>query len=448
MGHSAPELRAQVYTRLDIDDLRWAVEVVSSLIHRRQGRRGPPRGGAWAGALWYSSGMATRFESIHLPHFMDADADVPANVRRLAAHHGDLVRFASQVEPGRAGKTPLPCRHRPGRRACGGLLVVEWQEAEKQVEWHCPNCRAGGVITGWQATQADLRAMRRGPRKDACEVAVTVEALAALRDVAREDPELGRLAFTAQVSTGGRPVLFVGERERERYRSRLAGEALKAAGNRAAGLLMTIVGALAGSPAEGDGGRSLVELDASAVPDLLQRLFDLPDARPPEFVFTNARRRQVRIGPLRRPSPQTFQIKVSLRNVRPPIWRRLQVPSDILLPKLHDVLQAAMGWHDSHLHLFRVGDDCYAPPGDWDPIGEDSRGVALVDLAAKKGARLVYEYDFGDGWTHDIVVESVLPEPCEVPRCTGGRRRCPPEDCGGPRVDIQAASRTIGKRLP
>ena len=55
-----------------------------------------------------------------------------------------------------------------------------------------------------------------------------------------------------------------------------------------------------------------------------------------------------------------------------------------------------------------------------------------VYLAAKKGARLVYEYDFGDGWTHDIVVESVLPEPCDVPRCTGGRRRCPPEDCGGP----------------
>jgi hypothetical protein len=376
--------------------------------------------------------MAMRFESIHLPHFADRNADVPASVRRLAAHYGDLVRFASQVEPGQRRKTPVPCRHRPGRRVCGGLLVVEWQEADKQVEWHCPNCRAGGVITGWQATPADLRAMRRRPRKDVREIVVTVEALAALRDIAREDPELGRLAFTAQVDTGGRPVLFVGDVEGERYRSRLAVEAMKAAGNRASGLLMTIVDALGGSPAERNGGRDLVQLAASDVPDLLQRLFDLPDTRPPEFVFTNAHRRQVRIRPLRRSSPQTFQIKVSLRNVRPPIWRRLRVPSDILLPKLHEVVQAAMGWHDSHLHLFRVGDDCYAPPGDWEPVGEDSRGVALADLAAKKGARLVYEYDFGDGWTHDIVVESVLPEPCEAVRCTGGRRCCPPEDCGGP----------------
>lgn len=382
--------------------------------------------------MWYSLGVATRFESIHLPHFMDEDAAVPARVRRLAAHYGDLVRFASQVEPGKVRKTPIPCRRRPGRRVCGGLLVVEWQKAEKLVEWHCPKCRAGGVITGWQATQADLRAMRRGTRKDAREVVVTVEALAALRDIAREDPELGRLAFCAQVGTGGRPVLFVGDDERERYRSRLAGEALKAAGKRATGLLMTIVDALAGSPAEGDGGRSLVPLDAADLPDLLRRLLDLPDTRPPEFVFTNARRRLVRIRALRRSQSQTFQIKVTLRNVRPPIWRRLQVPSDILLPKLHEVLQAAMGWHDSHLHLFRVGNDCYAPPGDWEPVGEDSRQVALVDLAAKKGARLVYEYDFGDGWTHDIVVESVLPEPCKVMRCTGGRRRCPPEDCGGP----------------
>ena len=376
--------------------------------------------------------MPARFESIHLPHLMDGDTAVPARVQRLATHYGDLVRFASQVEPGMARKTPLSCRRRPGRRACGGLLVAELHEAEKHVEWHCPNCRARGVITGWRATPADLRAMRRGPRKGAREVVITVEALAALRDIARQDPELGRLAFSAQVRTGGRPVLFVRGDERERYRSRLAGEALKAAGNRARGLLMTIVDALMGSPGEGDGSRSLVELDASDVPDILQMLRNLPDARPPEFVFTNARRRQVRIKPLRRPSPQTFQIKVTLRNVQPPIWRRLQVPSNILLPKLHDVLQAAMGWHDSHLHKFRVGDDCYAPPGDWEPFGEDSREVALVSLAAKKGARLVYEYDLGDGWTHDIVVESVLPEPCEVPRCTGGRRRCPPENCGGP----------------
>lgn len=401
-------------------------------VSRLSRRREPRPEVTWASPLWYASLMAPRFESIHLPHFLAEDAEVPARVRHLAAHYGDLVRFASQLQPGQAGQTPIPCRHRPGRRACRGLLVVEWQAAAKRVEWHCENCKACGVITGWQATQADLRAMRRAPRKDVREVVVTVEALAALRDIAREDPELGRLAFSAQVGTGGRAFLVVSESECERYGPRLMVEVLKAAGNRARGLLMTIVDALAGTQAEGDGGPGLVELHASDVADLLQRLFDLPDARPPEFVSTNARSRPVRMRPLRRPPPQTFQIKVTLRDVRPPIWRRLLVSSHILLPELHHVLQAAMGWHDCHLHLFRVGNRSYAPPGDWDPVGEDSRGVALVDLAAKQGARLVYEYDFGDGWTHDIVVESVLPEPCEVPRCTGGRRRCPPEDCGGP----------------
>lgn len=376
--------------------------------------------------------MATRFESVYLPHFMVEDADVPVRVRRLAAHYGDLVRFASQVEPGQARHTPLSCRRRPERRACGGLLVVEQQAKGQQVEWHCPKCRVGGVITGWEGTQADLRAMRRRPRQELREVAIPVEAFAALSDVARADPDLGRLAFSAQVDASGLPVLFVGEDEGERLESRLAVEAMKATGRRASGLLMTIVDALAGSPVQGAGSGRLVELDVADVPDLLQRLFDLPDTRPPEFVFTNARGRQSRMKAVRPRSQQAFQIKVTLRDTRPPIWRRLQVPADILLPKLHEVLQAAMGWHDCHLHLFRVGSDSYAPPGDWEPVGEDSRGVALVDLAAKKGARLVYEYDFGDGWTHDIVVESVLDQKCEVLRCTAGRRRCPPEDCGGP----------------
>lgn len=363
---------------------------------------------------------------------MDAGVEAPANVRRLAAHFGDLVRFASQVEAGRARMTPVRCRRRPRRRGCDGLLVVEWEESTKQVTWHCPKCPTAGVITGWTATQADLRAMRRGRRQGVREVVVTVEAISALREVARVDPELGRLAFTAEIRSNGNPVLFISKEERERCRSRLAGEALRAESKRAAGHLMTLVEALTEPAAAAGGEGGFVQIDASDAQLFLQRLLDLPDAKPPENVLTNARRRPVRIKSLRRASAQTFQIKVSLRDVRPPIWRRLLVPSDILLPKLHQVLQAAMGWHDSHLHLFRVGNDCYAPPGDWEPLGRDSRGVALADLAPRRGARLVYEYDFGDGWTHDIVVESVSPEPCDGPRCTGGRRRCPPEDCGGP----------------
>lgn len=376
--------------------------------------------------------MPPRLETTHLPHLMADDADAPAQVRRLAAHYGDLVRFASQVEPGHARKAPVPCRRRPGRRTCSGLIVVERPKSKPEVAWRCPDCKAGGVITGWQGTPADLRAMRRDPGRAVRKVPVTVEALAALRDVARENRDLGRLAFSAQVDARGRPVLFVADDEREDHQARLALAALQMAGERAADHLMAILGVLAGSPAGGGGARSIVELDASDIPDLLRMLLELPDSRPPEFVLHDGRRQRGRIRPLRRRSSPTFQIKVTLRDVRPPIWRRLLVPSDILLPQLHEVLQVAIGWTNSHLHLFRVGGACYAPPGDWEPVGADSRSVALVDLAAKQGSRLVYEYDFGDGWTHDIVVEAVLPEPCQAVRCTAGRRRCPPEDCGGP----------------
>ncbi|MBK5250250.1 MAG: plasmid pRiA4b ORF-3 family protein [Actinomycetales bacterium] len=130
------------------------------------------------------------------------------------------------------------------------------------------------------------------------------------------------------------------------------------------------------------------------------------------------------------------QLKVSLRNVRPPVWRRLQVASDTSLGDLHVILQAAMGWEDYHLHLFSIGGETYADDrveGGWDgpPHDED---LARMDQVTPVGARLRYEYDFGDRWEHDIVVEKVLPpEPTVTyPRCLAGRRACPPEDCGGP----------------
>ena len=143
-----------------------------------------------------------------------------------------------------------------------------------------------------------------------------------------------------------------------------------------------------------------------------------------------------RVRPRPRPKPvtepETFQLKVTLRDVKPPVWRRLIVPAAIRLSALHELLQPAMGWQDSHLHAFRVGDHVFAPPGDFEPLGDDSRAVALAAIAPGKGSRLVYEYDFGDGWCHDIVVEDVIDGRCAAVRCVKGRRRCPPEDCGGP----------------
>lgn len=130
-----------------------------------------------------------------------------------------------------------------------------------------------------------------------------------------------------------------------------------------------------------------------------------------------------------------YQIKVTLRDVSPPAWRRVEVPGDTKLGKLHRILQAALGWTDSHLHAFRIGRTVYGVPDPDFPDDEtvNERNVRLARIAAQ-GDKLIYEYDFGDGWEHELRVEKVIPADPAVhyPRCTAGSRACPPEDCGGP----------------
>ncbi len=131
-----------------------------------------------------------------------------------------------------------------------------------------------------------------------------------------------------------------------------------------------------------------------------------------------------------------FQLRVSLIGIEPPIWRRLLVPQDVTLPRLHTILQVMMGWTNSHLHQFRVGDVTFAEPhDDFGPSPIDHRRVTLNQIAPRRGSTCTYEYDFGDGWNHLIEVEDELPAETvttPVPRCLGGERACPPEDCGGP----------------
>jgi len=129
-----------------------------------------------------------------------------------------------------------------------------------------------------------------------------------------------------------------------------------------------------------------------------------------------------------------YQLKITLRDMRPSIWRRVQVRSDVTLAKLHRIVQTAMGWYDSHLHQFIVGDTYYGVPSidDLSEV-EDERKKRLGQLLSKPQRRITYEYDFGDGWEHEILLEKILPpEPgVRYPRCIGGARACPPEDCGG-----------------
>jgi len=166
-------------------------------------------------------------------------------------------------------------------------------------------------------------------------------------------------------------------------------------------------------------------------------------------------------------------LRIDLRGAKPPIWRRVAVPSDITLAQLHSVIQGVMGWEDDHLHAFRLEEatqknwrvepEQLARQGRWDefetalrgertfsprrspygdPInleGEDEASVTLGAICPKptgKGnakTKLIYHYDFGDDWRHLIKVEKVEPPEPNVayPVCLAGRRACPPEDCGG-----------------
>jgi hypothetical protein len=129
-----------------------------------------------------------------------------------------------------------------------------------------------------------------------------------------------------------------------------------------------------------------------------------------------------------------YQIKITLDDVEPPVWRRLLVPGGYTLDRLHRAIQYAMGWQDCHLHSFEVDGEQYGEP---DPAGELSVHDELdfrLDALAAKGTRLRYTYDFGDWWEHDVLVEDVSPaDPDErYPRCVAGARACPPEDVGGP----------------
>ena len=148
----------------------------------------------------------------------------------------------------------------------------------------------------------------------------------------------------------------------------------------------------------------------------------------------------------RRPVPQLlpersaargFRIRIELLHADPPVWRKIEVPGDITLPRLHDVIQAAMGWMDSHLHQFRASDAHDGPvfltqfdvDEGYEGLLEDD--IPLNRVVAVEGDTLWYDYDFGDGWEHALMVDKVLDSTPSTPTCISGEYACPPEDCGG-----------------
>ena len=133
-----------------------------------------------------------------------------------------------------------------------------------------------------------------------------------------------------------------------------------------------------------------------------------------------------------------YQIQIALKGFKPKIWRRLLIPSDLLLSDFHKIIQTTMGWTNSHLHQFikngifyterMVDDDTWGEMN-----GVDYKEIKISDLLKSENEKIIYEYDFGDGWEHDIILEKILPvdDKINYPICVKGKMNCPPEDCGG-----------------
>jgi Plasmid pRiA4b ORF-3-like protein len=140
-----------------------------------------------------------------------------------------------------------------------------------------------------------------------------------------------------------------------------------------------------------------------------------------------------RLRGMAEPGDPVLQVRITLREVdNPPVWRQVLIPADYPLSRVHRVIQVAMGWEDCHMHAFQIGKTTYGPDPE-DELGyADETKARLADVARVR-TRIGYEYDFGDGWEHELVVEvrTVAEDGQAYPACIGGEGACPPEDCGG-----------------
>ncbi|MGW3545300.1 plasmid pRiA4b ORF-3 family protein [Nocardia niigatensis] len=178
----------------------------------------------------------------------------------------------------------------------------------------------------------------------------------------------------------------------------------------------------------------LAQLHPDDLKTLIGQLMENP--REAEEVPVPSRRRP------RREQAMTYRVRIDLADTEPPVWRRLELSSELFLDELHAAIQAAFGWTDSHLHQFGSGPTYYdrrteyylcAFQADEGEPGIPEEQVRLDEVLVNVGDILYYLYDFGDDWQHLIELEAVSPREPGAARavCTDGRRPGPPEDCGG-----------------
>lgn len=186
----------------------------------------------------------------------------------------------------------------------------------------------------------------------------------------------------------------------------------------------------------------IANMDTSDIASLTGSILDIAGQR-----AIDTARKQVPPRPTLRkeklPQPVLYRVRIDLDNARPPIWRRLEIRSDLTLDLVHRVIQGSFDWLDYHLHRFALGgspfdrhSELFLCPFDVDE-GEEE-GTPLTDVRLDEtlhapGDTLRYIYDYGDSWKLTLCLEAVLPLPDDAPvvRCIDGRRAAPPEDCGG-----------------
>jgi Plasmid pRiA4b ORF-3-like protein len=185
--------------------------------------------------------------------------------------------------------------------------------------------------------------------------------------------------------------------------------------------------------------QGIAELGPGQLPAVVQRLLAAGISSLDPFARTPppSRRRP------RRADVVTYRVHIDLKGSKPPVWRRLELASDLFLDDLHDIVQAAFGWTDSHLHRFGSGPDFWSRDTEYylcpfdveedEEAGVPEEEVRLDEVLVDVGDKLLYNYDFGDDWQHTIKLEAVLPRADSAPRavCIAGRRPGPPENCGG-----------------
>lgn len=333
----------------------------------------------------------------------------------------DLILFGSRLEPGGARPSPVECFMRPGRVACPGTFDVHRREVPPVIGARCSDCGQEVLIQDWAESGYDLRSEARSTTARRHEFPLDPLDHKLLRELCREDPVTAAMVHDCTVS-----------QHRDRvYLLLHALECLR---------LLAFIGAAASELSLERQVHLARVVDKLHPPEDFSEA-DLEGLDPQEFAEFITDPHVLRYSPLGEPETKpanprtgshTYQLKITLRHCTPPIWRRVLVPGELDLDDLHKVIQTAMGWTDSHLHGFRKGQRVFMCPEFEGDLDDEDTFIGLDEVCPEVGDRLDYDYDFGDGWEHEILVEKITAQPWAPPRCLDGARACPPEDCGGP----------------